>query len=461
MEPELLELEEMLKLPSRRRIDEVRIAAILPAYNEQEGIAASIESILSQTRPPDALFVIVNNSTDDSFSIAREYNGSHQLRYRDQVFTCVVSAFDMGVNPGKKVGALNFGWALAEDYDYILGVDGDTTLDPRCVEHLAEEMVDDSRIGGISAIYGFDQSAVTGAMQSFLVRSQRFQFAGFNMDNLLRSRNMAVLGGQCSLLSVAAMRRAMHDNHQNAPWVTDSEIEDSLLSLQLRSAGYRTKISASARANVGPMTTVRALDAQQVKWNAGGVELILAQPLHPNLRLRWRENLAMLTNLGTRVLFGLLAAAALSIHAFEFAWWWSLPPVVSVLVNLRLARSIRGYTWQDVAYALLLIPGETYMVMRGLHFLKAWAQVLGKQEHDNWAAQARAESGGSMSTRWILPFVGVVATVAALAFAWAHLNVALQSGILAAGWVALAVLTIMQTLAMVKKLLRNQRGFRV
>ncbi|RIX29932.1 glycosyltransferase family 2 protein [Amnibacterium setariae] len=459
--PDLLDLERLLEPPARRRVEDARIAAILPAYNEEASIGATIESLLAQTRVPDAVFVLVNNSTDETYWVAREYQGEHRRTHRDAVMTCSVTVIDMGEVPDKKVGALNYGFALAKDYDYILGVDGDTVLDRRCLQHLAEEIVSDSRVGGVSAIYGFDQSVARSPLQGFLVRSQRFQFAGFNMDNLLRSRNMAVLGGQCSLLNVAAMKRTMIANRQDTPWVVDSEIEDSLLSLQLRSAGYRTKISASARAAVGAMTTVRALDAQQVKWNAGGVELILGNPLHPNLRLRWRENVAMLMNLASRVLFLALAAAALSVHAFAFAWWWALPPVVSVLLALRTATSMKGWTARDVLHAIAFVPGEIYMLLRGVHFLKAWAQVVTRTERDNWAAQARAENGQGGGAGALVAVLGAGLVTAVVAWGWLQLDAVWQSGLLTVGWTVLAVVTVLQTLAMLRKLLRRHRGFTV
>ncbi|GAA2751723.1 glycosyltransferase family 2 protein [Amnibacterium kyonggiense] len=457
--PDLLDLERLLDPPARRHVEDARIAAILPAYNEEASIGATIESLLAQTRVPDAVFVLVNNSTDETYWVAREYQGEHRRSYRDSLMTCTVTVVDMGEVPDKKVGALNYGFALAKDYDYLLGVDGDTVLDRRCVQHLTEEIVSDSRIGGVSAIYGFDQDVARTPLQRFLVRSQRFQFAGFNMDNLLRSRNMAVLGGQCSLLNVAAMKRTMIANRQDTPWVVDSEIEDSLLSLQLRSAGYRTKISASARASVGAMTTIRSLDAQQVKWNAGGVELILGNPLHPNLRLRWRENVAMLMNLASRVLFVALAAAALSIHAFEFAWWWVIPPVVSVLLAVRTATSMRGWTGRDVLYALAFVPGEAYMLLRGVHFLKAWTQVLSRSERDNWAAQARAESGQGGAGGVILAVLGGAAIAAVVGWGWLQLDAVWQHLLLTVGWTALAAVTVAQTLAMLRKLFRRHRGF--
>ena len=74
-------------------------------------------------------------------------------------------------------------------------------------------MVDDPRIGGLSAIYSIDKHKFSGGMATFLVAGQRAQFAAFNMDNLLRGRNMAVLGGQCSLFSV----HGSEEGHGAAP----------------------------------------------------------------------------------------------------------------------------------------------------------------------------------------------------------------------------------------------------
>ena len=64
--------------------------------------------------------------------------------------------FPMLANPDKKVGALNYGYFLSRGFDYVLGVDGDTTLARDCVERLELEMTDDPRIGGLSAIYTID-----------------------------------------------------------------------------------------------------------------------------------------------------------------------------------------------------------------------------------------------------------------------------------------------------------------
>ncbi len=443
------------------------ISCIVPAYNEQSTISDVLSSLLGQTRLPDAIHVIINNTDDDTAEIARRFEGEHQRVVKGELFTTVVHVHDIGENPDKKVGALNFGYYVSRGYDYILGVDGDTTLDRRCVEWLEKEMVTDPRIGGLSAIYTFDKSRVKGAMATFLVAGQRAQFAGFNMDNLVRGRNMAVLGGQCSLFSVRALETVMYRNHQSAPWVRDSEVEDSKLSLQIKDAGFSTKISARARAFVGPMETLRALHGQQVKWNFGGIDLLWpgqrgdnkGQPLHPNLRLRWYENVSMLLNISTRMAFLLLLAAALSIDAFVFNPVWLIPPVVATLLNLRIAASMHDKSASDIFYALLLAPAELYMWIRMGHFVTAWVQFFARVEKDNWAAQADAERG--RGSAYVMPAVCAVATFVVLIFAWSQQSVGIQSAILSIGWPVLYLVTVLQTLFMVKKLVRRQRGFTV
>ncbi|GAA0559049.1 hypothetical protein GCM10010172_47660 [Paractinoplanes ferrugineus] len=443
------------------------ISCIIPCYNEQDTIADVIKSLLAQTRLPDVIHVIINNTDDDTPEIARSFEGRHTRTVKGEDFHTVVHVHDMGVNPDKKVGALNYGYFLSRGYDYVLGVDGDTTLARDTVERLELEMTDDPRIGGLSAIYSIDKNRFKGAMARFLIAGQRAQFAAFNMDNLLRGRNMAVLGGQCSLFNMRALESVMIRHHQQAPWVRDSEVEDSKLSLQIKDAGYSTKISASARAYVGPMTNLRALHGQQVKWNFGAIDLFWpgqrgdnkGQPMHPNLRLRWYENIAMCFNIASRLGFILLLVAALSIHAFIFNPIWLIPPVIAMLLNLRLALAMKDKSASDLLYAALALPAELYMWIRMGHFVSAWTQFLAQSDKDNWAAQANAEKG--KGSAYVMPLVVLVAIIGAGIFAWTQQSIGVQSAILSLGWPILYIATIAQTVFMMRKMFRRHRGFQV
>jgi len=443
------------------------IGCVIPAYNEEESIADVIEALLAQTRVPDVIHVVVNNTSDATVKIASEYSGPHEvLTELGEQFT-EVFVHDIGKNPDKKVGALNYGYSLVEGYDYLLGVDGDTIADSKAVEYLETEAISDSRIGGISAIYTIDDKPIKGLVARFLTAGQRTQFAAFNLQNMLRGRNMAVLGGQFSIFSTNALRDAMKQNHQSTPWVKDSEVEDSLLSLQIKSAGYLTKISPYARADVGGMTTLSGYDAQQVKWTYGAIELMWpgqrgdtkGQPFHPNLRLRWFENFGMLTNLFVRVAFLTLLAGSLSIGAFVFSPLWLIPPVIAMLLNLRIARTMKNVNRTDVLFAVLFFPAEVFMWIRISHFVRSWTRFLSRKKVDNWAMQAKAERGGGLG-HWT-PMVVLIAVAIALAVIWVMVGPMVQSSILWIGWPIVGVVTVLQTLLMFSKLVRRHHGFKV
>lgn len=443
------------------------IGCIIPAYNEEESIAAVIEGLLAQSRVPDVIHVIANNTSDNTVKIAAEYAGPHEVTTELGTQFTEVFVHDIGKNPDKKVGALNYGYSLVEGYDYLLGVDGDTIAEDRAVEYLETEAISDSRIGGISAIYTIDDQPIKGIIPRFLTAGQRTQFAAFNLQNMLRGRNMAVLGGQFSIFSTNALRDAMKQNHQTTPWVKDSEVEDSLLSLQIKSAGYLTKISPYARASVGGMTTLSGYDAQQVKWTYGAIELMWpgqrgdtkGQPFHPNLRLRWFENFGMLTNLFVRVAFLTLLAGSLTLSAFVFSPLWLIPPVIAMLLNLRIARTMKNVNRTDVLFAVLFFPAELFMWIRISHFVRSWTRFLSRKKVDNWAMQAKAERGGGLG-HWT-PMVVLIAVAVCIAVIWVMVGPVVQSSILWIGWPIVGVVTVLQTLLMFTKLVRRHHGFKV
>ena len=55
---------------SENMVQRASIGCVIPAYNEAESISSVLDSLLMQTRPPDVIHVIVNNTTDDTVEIA-------------------------------------------------------------------------------------------------------------------------------------------------------------------------------------------------------------------------------------------------------------------------------------------------------------------------------------------------------------------------------------------------------
>ncbi|MFS0868202.1 glycosyltransferase [Microbacterium sp. 179-B 1A2 NHS] len=448
--------------------DRSTIGCVIAACNEADSIGGAVRSLLEQSRVPDVIHVVVNNTSDATVAIASQFAGPHEVATELGAQFTEVFVHDIGDNPDRKVGALNYGYSLVEGYDYLLGVDADTRADRRAVEFLEGEAVSDSRIGGISAICAVDDHPTAGAVAKWLVAGQRSQVAASTMQHLLRGRNAAVVGGQFSIFSTTALRDAMTANHQSVPWVKDCDVENAVLSLQIKSAGYLTKISPFARAAVRGRTTLAGYDAQQTTWTYSAIELMWpgergdtrGQPLHPNLRVRWFEQLSMLTHLFVRLAFVALVIASLSVDAFEFSPWWLIPLAVTTLVNLRVVRSMATARARDYAFALLVLPAEAFMWIRIRDFVRSWARFFSKAKVDAWARQVGvggADRGSGRVTALLLFSAAVAGTVVV----WGRLDPATQSTVLAACWPIVAGVIGLQTVVMACALFRRHHGYRV
>jgi len=114
----------LVRLPDPDATDPVakplRLTVLVPAHDESATIAATLESLWAQERPPERVVVVADNCTDDTADVAR--------RGGADVFTTVG-------NSGKKAGALN--QALAERFahvdgrDVVMIMDADSVIVPR------------------------------------------------------------------------------------------------------------------------------------------------------------------------------------------------------------------------------------------------------------------------------------------------------------------------------------------
>jgi len=169
------------------------IGCIIPAHDDEAGIAGVLSSLLEQTRVPDVIHVIVDNTSDGTVRMASAFAGPHRIvTDLGEQFT-EVFVHDIGENPDEKVGALNYGYALVEGYDYLLCVDGDAIGDPRAVEHLEYDAISDA------------------------------EFTAVDPQSLLREHAPAAPGGQLSIFSTTALRAVMEADHQRRPWHRGAE----------------------------------------------------------------------------------------------------------------------------------------------------------------------------------------------------------------------------------------------
>ena len=68
------------------------IGVVIPAYNAERFLGAAIESVLAQTRPPSAIYVVDDGSTDETPAVLDRLRKLHFDRDRHDSISYLLTA---------------------------------------------------------------------------------------------------------------------------------------------------------------------------------------------------------------------------------------------------------------------------------------------------------------------------------------------------------------------------------
>jgi len=230
------------------------ISIIVPAFNEQDGIAATIEACVGVDYPRDHLEVVVINdgSTDATWERILEAKTIHPQ----------VLAIHLGRNHGKRA-------AMAEGIRRSTGsilvfVDSDSYLEPDAAIHIVAPFVD-PRVG---AVVG--HADVANDMASWLTKMQQVRyFAAFKIikgaESLL-SGTVTCASGCCSAYRRSAVMDILdkweHQTFLGKPATFGDDRSLTNYVLRRRRVVYQ---STAIAATIAPETLKRFL-TQQLRW---------------------------------------------------------------------------------------------------------------------------------------------------------------------------------------------------
>ena len=347
------------------RKDFQRTIVLIPAHNEEEQIAAAIESVLAQTYRAALVVVIGDNCTDSTLEIARRYP---------------VEVMETVGNRDRKAGALNQAWEkYGQDARFVVTMDADTILDSRCLELLRAQAVKDPKIGGICGRpLNKVPPAGMSAWSSVLWRLLALDFAMYDQVLIRRKYATEVLGGFGSLFRNRALRdvAAVHGN----PWAVDSIVEDYRLSLHLREADWKIRVAPSALAYTDTPVTIRALWRQRLRWSGGTFEELVRAGWKPWTRRNWLSYsmiwLGILLRIAMLVAWGLIVALDLPL---QLEWYYALPFLVSAADRLVVSLKMRHSNWLNHLLAVAVLPLELMTLMGQCWSIRSTWLVLRKK----------------------------------------------------------------------------------
>jgi poly-beta-1,6-N-acetyl-D-glucosamine synthase len=284
------------------------ITILIAAYNEEDGIISTLESIQKQNYPGKVTIIIVDDgSTDRTYEIASSYKDVTVIRQTP--------------NAGK-ASALNLGLQQIKT-DLVVTIDGDCYLYKNALYNLVTRYLSDPQ--NTVAVAG--AILVRNSRENFITKIQEWDyFLGIAAVKRLQSmyQGTLVAQGAFSLFETRVLREVGGWKHVVG--------EDVVLTWELLGNDYRVGFAEDAIVFTNVPTTAKQFFSQRLRWSRGMIE---AFKQHPSLLFKRR-----LTTL--------------------FIWWNIMFPYLDINYVLvfvpGLLLALFGYYWIAGPMTLILLP---------------------------------------------------------------------------------------------------------
>jgi cellulose synthase/poly-beta-1,6-N-acetylglucosamine synthase-like glycosyltransferase len=365
---ELLMLTVASLLPGRRRSSTQlpsspwRVAVVVPAHNEEAGIASCVQSLLRADRADMdvTIYVIADNCTDNTALVAKTAGATVLQRTNP-------------IERGKGY-ALHFAFMHLETigFDCVLVVDADTEVAPNFISATAGAMRDGAE--AVQARY-----LVRNLQESMRTRLMGLALRAFNVVRPLGREHLGLSAGIFG--NGFGLRR---DTLQTVPYLASSVVEDLEYHLALVRSGRRVTFLNETTVYGEMPVRGKGVETQRSRWEGGRLRM-LTENSPALLRDVLRGRLKLLEPLLDLLLLPLAFHVTLLVVAIA-----SPLPIVRdiglagaaiVLLHLVAAIVVGGGSWRDagtlavapfyVLWKLMLIPS----LVRNARTNNAWVRT--------------------------------------------------------------------------------------
>jgi poly-beta-1,6-N-acetyl-D-glucosamine synthase len=228
----------------------MKISILVPCYNEEKSIEASIQSCLAQTRPFDEIVFIDDCSKDRTNEIL--------TRYSDRL-----TFYRTPKNTGNKSSAQEFGLQFITG-DVFVTTDGDTLLDPnfcREIERVYEQYPDTCAVAGY----------VKSLPYNWLTLCRAFEYSiGQNIHKRAQNyiKYIFVMPGAASSFRTDAFRKFICFDH-------DTITEDLDFTYKLHQNNQSIRFCPTAICYTQDPATLHGYINQMRRWFGGGWQNLL------------------------------------------------------------------------------------------------------------------------------------------------------------------------------------------
>jgi hypothetical protein len=232
----------------------LRLTVLVPAYNEESGIGATLGSLAACEYPAGALRVVAIADNCSDATAARAYEAGAEVWER--------------TDPSQRGKGFALIWALRRLFEEEAGFDAVVIVDADCLVSPNLASAIDRRLrSGASAV---QVDYVAGNPADSPVSALRF--GAFALADTVRFLGKQRLGLSCGLVGTGM--GFTRELLLRAPWTETGLVEDGEYHLRLVLAGERAEFVPEASVSQAVPTSMRASSEQQARWEQGRLQLI-------------------------------------------------------------------------------------------------------------------------------------------------------------------------------------------
>lgn len=346
------------------------VIAIIPAFNEQDSIRRTLNSLRNQTRLADEIIVLADNCTDETVNLA---------------LTAGVSVVESISNAQGKAGALNALLSeilpILDDEDSILVMDADTELCERFIETTVGTLYGESRtaIAGVGAVFLADDDEWNIARQL-----QSNEYVRYQRRLGRRQGRALVLTGTGTVFKAGVLQEVQHARvsgrlpdlgRTRSVYDTSALTEDNELTLSVKDLGYRVLSPEGCTVTTAMMPDALSLFKQRRRWQRGALENLLAHGLNvstaPYIARQFLTYLAVLFT--PFFLYTLSVALVQQNHPNFFHPLWL---TVAGVYVFEQTFSVRRGGWRAVLVSFSVLPELLYNIFLNVVYVMSYYGTL-------------------------------------------------------------------------------------
>jgi GT2 family glycosyltransferase len=312
----------------------LRLAVLVPAYDEEEGIGATLESLAACEYPGARRIVVIADNCSDGTAARSSQAGAEVWERTD---------------PSQRGKGFALIWALRrlleedDSFDAVIMVDADCTVSPNLLSGIDRRLRSGASAVQVDYVAGNPGDSHVSALR----------FGAFALADTVRFLGKQRLGLSCGLVGTGmGFRRELLER---TPWTATGLVEDGEYHLHLVLAGERAEFVPEASVSQAVPTSMRASSEQQARWERGRLQLIRT----------WSPRL---------LAAGLARRDIVRVHA---GLECLLPPqslLAAGNVGSLLAGLLLGYR-RLLALSVLSLAAQITFVLAGLRLVRAPANV--------------------------------------------------------------------------------------